>query len=204
MSQATQRHSAPQTDPPHPELPSDRPSTAVPGILVGVGVLVVLGLTAWYTGIFAGEDGGAPEPPEVLAPIADGEWFALVTVGTDETGQVTLGIDQSEMLSGEEARQAAVEDGLISEGEDLPNDFYIRNPEIVYELMHFSENPEVRVVSAVDPGTTLSVTPEHLLAVYSGETIDDAIYGVVAGQPIAMNLTIADGAVARADAVYLP
>ena len=38
-----------------------------------------------------------------------------------------LSIDYAEMLSGEEAKQAAIEDGLIKPGEDLDNDYYIRN-----------------------------------------------------------------------------
>jgi len=38
-----------------------------------------------------------------------------------------LSIDYAEMLTGEEARQAAIEAGDLSPGEDLPNDYYIRN-----------------------------------------------------------------------------
>lgn len=70
--------------------------------------------------------------------------------------------------------------------------------------MRFSDSAQVKVVSSADPGSTLGITPGDLLEVYSGQKVDDAIYGIVAGQPIAMNLTIADGMVTRADAVYLP
>lgn len=38
-----------------------------------------------------------------------------------------LSIDYAEMLTGEEARRAAVEAGDLPPGEDLPNDYYIRN-----------------------------------------------------------------------------
>ena len=38
-----------------------------------------------------------------------------------------LSIDYAEMFSGEEAKQAAIEDGVIKPGEDLDNDYYIRN-----------------------------------------------------------------------------
>ncbi len=203
MSQATDRQSAPQTDPPRPDPEPRRSPTAVQSILLALGVLVVLGALGWYTGIFSGDE-GEPQPPDVVAPIADGEWFAMVTVGTDEAGEVTLGVDLAEMLGGEEARLAAIEDGVIEEGEELPNDFYIRNPETVYELVHFSDAPQVTVISAVDPGSTIAISPEELLAVYSGEKVDDSIYGIVAGQPIVMDLTISDGVVAEAAAVYLP
>jgi hypothetical protein len=39
----------------------------------------------------------------------------------------TIRVDYLEMLAGEEAKVAAVEDGAISPGEDLPSDYYIRN-----------------------------------------------------------------------------
>ena len=38
-----------------------------------------------------------------------------------------IDVDYLEMLTGEEARAAAVEDGAISPGEDLPSDYYLRN-----------------------------------------------------------------------------
>lgn len=203
MSQVTERHSAPETDPPRPETGSRRSSTAMLSIAVALGALVILGLLGWYTGVFSGDEGD-PQPPDVIAPIADGTHFAMVTVGTDETGEITLGVDLAEMLGGEQARQAAIEDGVIEEGEDLPNDFYIRNPETTYELVQFSDAPTVMVISAVDPGATMSITPDDLLAVYSGDKVDDSIYGIIAGQPIAMDLTISDGVVSAAEAVYLP
>ena len=203
MSQITDRPSAPEAEQPQPTGSGARRSPALGGIALGVGVLVILGVIAWYTGMFSGSE-EEPQPPEVVAPIADGTHFAMVTVGTDETGQVTLGVDLAEMLGGEEARQAAIEDGVIGEGEDLPNDFYIRNPENVYELLHFGDSVDVTVISAVDPGATLQISPEELLAIYSGEKVDDNIYGIVAGQPIAMNLTVFNGEVVQAEAVYLP
>jgi hypothetical protein len=36
-------------------------------------------------------------------------------------------VDFLDMLTGEEAKAAAIEDGVISPGEDLPSDYYIRN-----------------------------------------------------------------------------
>lgn len=70
--------------------------------------------------------------------------------------------------------------------------------------MHFSDVPSVTVISALVPGATLAMSPADLLAVYSGERIDDSIYDIVAGQPIAMGLTIGDGVVIATDAVRPP
>jgi hypothetical protein len=39
-----------------------------------------------------------------------------------------IDVDYLELLTGEEAKAAAVEDGAISPGEDLPHDYYVRNP----------------------------------------------------------------------------
>lgn len=45
-----------------------------------------------------------------------------------ESGGVRhISIDYAEMLSGEEAKAAAIEAGDIAPGEDLPNDYFIRN-----------------------------------------------------------------------------
>ena len=63
-----------------------------------------------------------------------------------ESGGVRyISIDYAEMLTGEEARAAAVEAGELPPGEELPNDYYIRNV-----------NPQKRefTVSATAPITT--------------------------------------------------
>lgn len=44
-----------------------------------------------------------------------------------EGGKRSLSIDYAEMLSGEAALKAAIEDGFIQPGETLDNDYYIRN-----------------------------------------------------------------------------
>lgn len=46
--------------------------------------------------------------------------------GTDGPS-VLVGVDEAEMLTGDDAIAAAREDGVIGEDEGLPNDFYIRN-----------------------------------------------------------------------------
>ena len=137
-------------------------------------------------------------------PIADGTWFAFVTVGEDETGEITLGVDLAEMLSGEEARAAAVEDALIAEGEDLPNDFYIDNDEQVLELIHVAEGAQFALISGSDISERVLVDAPVLAEIYEGAYSGEPLYGVPAGAPIAMDVTIDDGQVSGAEAVYLP
>jgi hypothetical protein len=146
----------------------------------------------------------AVTPSTVVQAIADGEWFAFVTVDTDDSGEPTLGIDVAEVLTGEEARQAAIDAGVIGEGEDLPNDFFISNPEPTRELLHLAPDADITVISATDPGMTIDVEVEDLQALYEGTYPLDDVYGIVPGEPIAMEVTIVDGMVTAAHAFYLP
>lgn len=80
-------------------------------------------------------------PPTTTAPeeVLFGELVAFV----GEDGSVTVTIGLEEMLSGDEAVAAAREDGVIGDGEDLPNDYYIRNLD---EELTLPVSPDVSVV----------------------------------------------------------
>jgi hypothetical protein len=151
------------------------------------------------------DTGATPTTQPVTAqPIADGEWFSFVTVGEDETGAITLGVDVAEMLTGDEAKAAAVADGVIAAGEDLPNDFYTSNPEKVLELLHVSDDAGFTMLSGADPGAKIVVDAQILASLYDGTYTGEPIYGVVPGTPIAMDVTVNDGLVTGASEVYLP
>jgi hypothetical protein len=149
-------------------------------------------------------DGVTTTAPETIPPIEDGEWFALVTVGEDETGAMTLGVDLAEMLTGEEAKDAATEDGFISEGEDLPNDFYIRNPDTVMELIHFGDDPEILVIPSTDTSQMVSISPEDLEQLYEGTHPDADTHYVAPHTPIPMDVTVSGGQISAMSQVYLP
>jgi len=142
--------------------------------------------------------------PEPVPALPDGEMFAMVTIGSDETGATTLGVDVAEMLSGEEARVAAVEDGVISEGEDLPNDFYIENDEHVLELLHISADPSILVISGNDTSQLIEIDVDMLWQLWNGDFNGPPIYGIVPSVPIPMELTVASGVVTSLEMVYLP
>lgn len=175
-------------------------------LLGAVAVVVVAGLAVAGATLLGDDDTGATPTtqPLTVQPIADGEWFSFVTVGEDETGAVTLGIDMAEMLDGDEAKAAAVADGVIAPGEDLPNDFYISNPEEVLELLHVSDDARFTMLSGADPGEKIVVDAPVLASLYNGTYTGEPVYGVVAGTPIAMDVTVNDGLVTGASAVYLP
>jgi hypothetical protein len=183
----------------------------VVGVLVFLAVSVVavgLGVLAFFVPVRVDTDSGQGGPTPVVeppvAPIPDGEWFALVTVGEDETGHVTLGIDLAEMLSGQAAHDAAVDAGVIDDDEELPNDFFIDNPESVLELVHLVDAVTITVLSGDNPATGRIIDVDELVALYEGSYEGPAVYGIAPHQPIAMDVTITDGLVASASAVYLP
>lgn len=152
----------------------------------------------------SGSDGGTTTTVTEVRPIADGTWFAYVTVGEDESGEMTLGIDLAEMLTGEEARAAAVEAGVIGEDEDLPNDYFIVNDENVLELLHVNQDARFALISGSDTSEKVLVDAPILAEVYAGTYTGEPFYGVPAGIPIVMDVTITDGVVSGAEAVYLP
>lgn len=133
------------------------------------------------------------------AALSDGEHFAFVR--SLDGDMITL--DPAEMLFGEEAAQAAIEDGLIETGEDLPNDFYIRN--------HTVE--ALTLTTAVDAVVTLIVsTSEGLVdreysidgfrAAWNGE-LTETIYGLTPEFfPVVVN--VEDGVVNAARQQYVP
>ena len=130
--------------------------------------------------------------------------FAFVMAGKDETGAHSMGVDLAEMLTGEEARDAAVEDGVIEEGEFLPNDFYIDNPDIEYELLRVADEAVFEMIAGEDTTQRIELDVDDFAALYNDTYVGPGIYGVVPLEPIAMDVTVADGLIARAEAVYLP
>jgi hypothetical protein len=68
-----------------------------------------------------------------------------------ETGGARhLSIDYAEMLTGEEARQAAIEAGYIGPDEDLPNDYFIRN--VNPQLREFTVSASAAITTATRSG----------------------------------------------------
>jgi hypothetical protein len=153
----------------------------------------------------ADADGGTTTTvDDIPPPLQDGTWFAFVTVGEDEAGAMTLGIDLADMLTGDEAVQAAIEDGAIAEGDLLPNDFYVDNDDVVIELLHASDGAIFTMISGQDTAVGVDVDSGTFGEILRGTYTGEPLYGVVADSPIAMEVEVADGFVTGATAVYLP
>ncbi len=137
-----------------------------------------------------------PEPAEASR-------FGFVSI--DRTsGDVVVDFDEAEMLTGDAAVEAAVEAGVIAEGEDLPNDFFIVDGGTGIEQLELADGVSIAVLSGDDAGATLDVDLDALADLYDGSYEGPAVYGIAPGQPVAMNVHTADGVVTAMEAVYLP
>lgn len=142
-----------------------------------------------------------PTPEVPLATLPDGEHFGFVSAFDGET----LTVDPAEFLSDEEAVSAAREDGEIGPGEDLPNPFYLRNPDAEQIRLAVAPGFEVTLVDhrGTRPGTVDATT---LAALFAGDADASWVYGWFDGpvQQMPMVLEVAGGEVVRADQRYLP
>jgi hypothetical protein len=144
------------------------------------------------------EDATPTATPGASVPTSTEEFFAFV-VSIDDS---EMTFDRAEILTGEEAHDAAVTAGVIGEDEDLPNDFFIANPDEesqtaalsaagTYVLLGFDEGQAIEEV-AVD-------RDELVAALQDGE----GYYGIVVGET-PMTLVISGGKVISATQVYFP
>ena len=104
-------------------------------------------------------------PATTTVPAAE-TVFGWLRSFEDTGGTTTVGVDPAEMLTGEAAVTTARQDGEIGQDEDLPNDFYIRNPD--ESATEFTVSPDVVVtLQACYQGGDCVVTEQVDLATWS-------------------------------------
>ena len=182
--------------------PSTRRRDAIVAALI---VAAVVALTAWR--MTSPAESAPPPPtsstttPTVEAPLPDGEHFVYVKEVTEDG----LRVDVAILLSGEEARIAAIEDGVIGPDEDLPNDVYIRNAEVEVVDMIVAPDADLTVLVFDDNGAIVEegIKLNELKVAFTGTYAGHVIYGLVAGEfPVTINVD--NGVVASFKQVYLP
>lgn len=169
-----------------------------------LGALVLFG--AISLGAATGEESpAAPStPPTTMPPaLADGERFGFVSV-VREGERLIVSFDEAEMLTGDAARQAAVEADVIEPGEDLPNDFFIFNPDEAAVELRVASGAEFFVISGTNVGVELVTDISGIESLYSGSYGGPPVYGIVPASPIVMQVDISGGELVEAHAVYLP
>lgn len=178
-------------------LPAGSTVRRSPGVIAVVlaGALAVTGCVTSRT-----EETLAPGPNQTH-DLPDGQAFYFVE-GVNADGFI---VDQAEFLTGEEAKQAAVDDGVILPGEDLPNDFYIRNGDESTDLVAMAPDATFSMLmfdadGAINPG---AMDYEDLVALMQGGYTGPDVYGVVDGT-FPADVVIEDGVIVHLGEVYLP
>lgn len=202
---------------------SEETSLRLRNRMAAIGVILILTATL----AACGDDGGGStseppasttstatsttttQPPETTSTTAGpGEDTFGFVRSFEATGDATLiQIDEAEMLSGDEAVAAAREDGVIGDDEDLPNDYYIRNPDD--STIEFSVSPDVVVTlqACYEDGecvTTVDVDLATWSILLGGEDdpgLDWTWYGQGA---LPYVLTVANDVIVAVSEVYLP
>lgn len=101
--------------------------------------------------------------------VPDGVSFGYVK--QVDVDNVTITIDIAQLLTGDAANKAAIEDGVITGiGDDatVPNDYYVRNENTKLRTAPVADPVEITVLSemgspAAEPGT-LAMLAEHVIA----------------------------------------
>jgi hypothetical protein len=150
------------------------------------------------------DDGAAPttEPPstqpstsEPEAPGEGDQRELTARIVEIYTASASIELDEVEVLSGEEAKQAAVDAGAIEPGEDLPNDVWIRDDSNATE--RFTVDPAA-VVWIYDCSAGCERVEVELSAFLRNEV---APYG---GDTAVWEVTLTDGMISSLLEVYLP
>jgi hypothetical protein len=138
------------------------------------------------------------------SPVADGRRFGYVQAVDASASPATISVDVAEFLSGEAAQTAAVEDGVIAEGEPVPNDYYIRNP--TKDVVTLDVAGDVRVTHVQCPDSCTEGLPGQLDAFAASfddpgeKTLEDEYRGSQSQYWI----TVRDGEAVAIDELYLP
>lgn len=133
---------------------------------------------------------------------AAGEQFGYIRSVSTAGPSATLAFDEAEFLTGEEAQRAAEDDGVVPEGEPIPNDYYIRNPDKTTQTLPIATDAKITAerCSLCRKGRPGDL--EDFLASFmkTGQTFADPYRGAESQYW----LTIEDGTVVAIDEQYLP
>ena len=130
--------------------------------------------------------------------LPDGQHFAWIL--SLEGGLV---VDPAWVLSGEEARLQAVADGVIPEGEDLPNDVYVHNPSEDRLLVKVADTVTWSVIVSGADGLISKETDRETIASILAGGDPGEIYGLAPGF-MPFDLFVVDGEVVEISERYFP
>jgi hypothetical protein len=116
---------------------------------LGVRVLL-LALALVAAGCGGGRDENAsPEPTQTSTRRAPppapppAEHFGYIRSVSTAGPVATLAFDEAQFLTGADAQKAAEEDGVVAPGEPVPNDYYIRNPDMTKRTLRIANDAKI-------------------------------------------------------------
>lgn len=134
------------------------------------------------------------ELPEAGEPLDRyGRYHGFIRQLARDGDEIFLDFEVAELLSGDQALQAAIADGAEpANSEGLPNDFYVRNPGQPVRSVELSANPSIRLIQCPAECESVPVSDRELEAFLEGtSTVDyygtpDSLFDVTfsAGQAI--------------------
>ena len=133
------------------------------------------------------------------------EQFAYIVSVDFDAGIVTA--DFAEFLGGEEAVQAAREDGAIGPDESLPNPYYIRNADPQIQVLALAAVPVIMLLATDEDGVYLRSVDEGTWAdLIADPESAHALVGwwLYGGGYLPYWLTLDDGIVVQVSEQYLP
>lgn len=136
-------------------------------------------------------------------PAREERLFGFILDVDDSATPAILLFDAAEWLTGDAADRAAAEDGVIAPGEEVPNDYYIRNPDLGEETVRLALEDDVEIVLTFwrgNPGDETVVDLETFAGFFDrGADEQDAVL-----QSFPYWLRVEDGAVVRIRQQYVP
>jgi hypothetical protein len=143
----------------------------------------------------------APTTAVVATTVPEVMQFAFVR----SIDKSEIRFDPATMLTGEEAVETAQADGVLAEGETLPNDFYISNPDPEETVATLDPDGAYYLIGFSSYGGELvnrQLSLDELVAVLNGANTE-LFYGIIPGD-VPMILTLNGDTAVSAHQQYLP
>jgi hypothetical protein len=133
----------------------------------------------------------------------------VMDVETADDGSYVLTVDRAQFLVGDEANQAAVEDGFINEGEEVPGGYYIVNDTSELKEMPLDPDAQVALNVCLDNGecdVPLGVSVELWVDMLNGDIPDGQLNGFkwYVGGNLPYALILDGGKIVGVEEQYLP
>lgn len=142
----------------------------------------------------------APPSPSETPVLEDGRHFGYIRTVDTGTAPHSLEFDLAQWFTGEEANEAAREDGAIGPEETVPNDYYIRNVNTRLRTLPFEDDVELAVIDWNNCCELREGELEPFAAAFEGHQPA----GSYRGSFSPYWLTVAGGEVVKIEEQYLP